>query len=244
MPETMQRMQTLSPHAKARLAGGFYLLIFVIGMFSEFYCRGRLVIDNDAAATARNLAAHPAMYRLGGAAELLVLTCDTCVALLFYELFKPVSRSLSLFAAVFRLILVAVMAVNLVNYLAPLDLLATGPLQPRLKLDQVEALAMVSLKSYGTGYEIALVFFGFHCLLIGYLILRSTFLPRFLGVLMAVAGFGWLTFLWEPFANHLYPYVLLPGIVGEGLLTLWLLAIGVNNEQWARQAGTADEARP
>ena len=82
-----------------------------------------------------------------------------------------------------------------------------------------------------------MVFFGFYCLLIGYLIFRSTFLPRILGVLMAFAGLGWLTFLSPMLANHLSPYIFAPGILGEGALTLWLLAMGVNAERWNEQAG-------
>ncbi len=86
------------------------------------------------------------------------------------------------------------------------------------------------------GYGIALVFFGFHCLLVGYLIFRSIFLPRILGVLMAFAGLGWLTFLWPPLAAYLNSYILLPGLIGEGLLTLWLLVVGVNDQRWEEQA--------
>jgi hypothetical protein len=85
----------------------------------------------------------------------------------------------------------------------------------------------------------ALVFFGFYCLLIGYLILRSTFLPRILGVLMAIGGLGWLTFLYSPLAASLSPYNLAPGILGESSLTLWLLAMGVNSQRWKEQAGIA-----
>ena len=87
-----------------------------------------------------------------------------------------------------------------------------------------------------------LVFFGFYCLLIGYLIFRSTFLPQILGVLMAFAGLGWLTFLWPPLANSLSPYNMVPGLVGEGALTLWLLVVGVKEQRWNEQAtqlGTA-----
>ena len=83
-------------------------------------------------------------------------------------------------------------------------------------------------RSYGIG----LVFFGCYCLLIGYLVFRSTFLPRALGVLMVFAGLGWLIFLWPPLANSLFPYVLAPGMLGEGALTLWLLAMGVNEHRW------------
>ncbi len=83
----------------------------------------------------------------------------------------------------------------------------------------------------------SLVFFGFYCLLIGYLIFRSTFLPKFLGVFMAISGLGWLTFLSSSLANSLSPYVYAPGIFGEGVLTLWLVFVGVNEEKWRKQSG-------
>jgi Domain of unknown function (DUF4386) len=84
-----------------------------------------------------------------------------------------------------------------------------------------------------------LVFFGFYCLMIGYLIFRSTFLPRILGGLMALAGLGWLTFLSPTLANSLSPYNFAPGLIGEGALTVWLLAVGVNAQRWTEQAGVA-----
>ncbi|MFY9986857.1 MAG: DUF4386 domain-containing protein [Chthoniobacterales bacterium] len=182
------RIREASPRLKARIAGVFYLLIFVSGSFAEIFIRGRLVVDGDAAATATNILGHQSLYRLGGAAALITLTCDIAVALLFYDLLKPVSRSVSLFAAVFRLVFVAVMAVNSLNYFAPLALLEGADFMTAFKTDQLQALALVALQSYNIGYDVALVFFGFHCLLIGYLIIRSTFLPQTLGVLMAVGS--------------------------------------------------------
>ena len=89
-----------------------------------------------------------------------------------------------------------------------------------------------------------LVFFGLHCLLVGYLIFGSTFLPRILGVLMMLAGVGWLTFLSPALAGSLSPYNLAPGMIGEGLLILWLLVMGVNVQRWKEQAGAAVAARP
>lgn len=80
-------------------------------------------------------------------------------------------------------------------------------------------------------------FFGFYCLLIGYLIFKSTFLPRVLGVLMAIGGLSWLTFFSPSLTTQLYPYNLAPGIFGEGVLTLWLLAMGLNEQKWIEQAG-------
>jgi len=105
------------------------------------------------------------------------------------------------------------------------------------------AIGPLSLIHLAPSHINPLVFFGFYRLLIGYLIFRSTFLPRILGVLMAIAGLGWLTFLSPPLANHLSPYNLAPGILGEGLLTLWLLAIGVNEQRWKEQASAAAERR-
>jgi hypothetical protein len=89
----------------------------------------------------------------------------------------------------------------------------------------------------------SLVFFGFYCLLIGYLIVRSTFLPRILGVLMAVAGLGWLTFVSPPLASYLSPYNMVPGLLGEGSLTLWLLAMGVDAERWKDKASAVETRR-
>jgi len=84
-----------------------------------------------------------------------------------------------------------------------------------------------------------LVFFGLQCLLVGYLILKSTFLPRMLGALMVLAGLGWLTFLWPALANSLAPYNLVPGMLGEGALIVWFLVKGVNVQRWNEQAGVA-----
>ncbi|HMG72660.1 MAG TPA: DUF4386 domain-containing protein [Pyrinomonadaceae bacterium] len=96
---------------------------------------------------------------------------------------------------------------------------------------------------HAVSYINPLVFFGFYCLLIGYLIFRSTFLPRILGVLMVFAGLGWLTFLSPPLADSLSPYIFIPGLLGEGALTLWLLIMGVNVQRWKEQASAAEEYR-
>lgn len=157
---------------------------------------------------------------------LITLACDTVVSLVFYELLKPVNRTLSLLALSLRLVFVAVMAGTSLDYFAGL-------------LNGAHAST-----AFNAGYNIALVFFGFHCLLIGYLIARSAFLPRILGALMALAGAGWLinslaSFLSAPLANRVWPYVVAAAILGEGLLTLWLLVRGVNAQRWNEQASAA-----
>ncbi len=239
----MERIEEASPRFKARIAGALYLAIFVAAPLAEFFVRGRLVVSGDAAATANNILAHQHLYRSGFAAELITLACDAAVALLLYDLFRPVSRSISLLAAVFRLMLVAIMAVNALNYFAPLVLLRNPQLLTAFKIDQLQALAFVSQKLYGTGYDISLVFFGFHCLLIGYLIFKCTFIPRILGALLAIGGLCYLIstftdFLAPAFGVALGIYIIVPSAVAELLLTLWLLVKGVNVQRWKEQAST------
>jgi len=234
----MERIAEASPRFKARIAGAFYLLIFVAAPFAEFFVRGRLVVDGDAAATATNILAHESLFRLGFVAELFTLLCDTTVALILYDLLKPVNRSLSLLAAFFRLMLVAIMAVDSLNYFSPLVLLGGAHFLTAFKADQLQALALVSQSLYTHGYNISLVFFGFHCLVIGYLIYRSTFLPRIIGVLLAIGGPCYVanslgSFLSPGFAA---PYLLIPAALGELSLTLWLLVVGVNVPKWEEKA--------
>ena len=194
----MARMAETSPRLWARIAGVLYLLIFI------------------AAPTGAATATPVKM--------IITLACDTGVALIFYVLLKPVSMRLSVLAAFFRLIFVAVMAVNSLNYFGVLDLFNGAR----------------SVTAFNKGYGVALVPFGVHCALIGYLIFKSIFLPRILGVLMALAGLGYLIFLWPPLGRHLFfPYILVPGVAGEGALTLWLLIMGLNVHRWNERAGTA-----
>jgi hypothetical protein len=177
----MNKFVEASPRLAARIAALFYVVVFVTGTFSLFV---------------RN--------KVGYAAGLVAGVVYIAVTVLFYFIFRPVNRKLSLLAAILSVTGIVI-----------------GPLSIF-----VRALSIVS----------PLVFFGFYCLLIGCLILKSTFLPRFLGVLMLFASLGWLTFLWQSFALSLAPYIFLPGIIGEGMLTIWLLVFGVNEQRWKEQA--------
>ena len=175
-----ERITDTSIAFKARIAGVFYLGTFVFGLYA-LSGRGRIW------------------------GNILSTVCYLAVTLLFYELFKPVSRNLSLVAALFSL-------AGLTN----------------------GALTMAHLPHIPIN---TLVFFGFYCLLIGYLILHSTFLPRMIGVLMAFAGVGWLTFISPQLTHVLAPFNMIPGMFSEGVLTLWLLIVGVDVQRWNEQAG-------
>jgi len=215
-----------------------YLLYFLTAVLGEVFLRG-LVVNGDAAATASNILAHQPLFRLGLATGLVATACYIAVTALFYALFKPVHRSLSLIAAFFSLVGCAILAFASLFQLAPLVVLGGGQYLSVFSVGQLQALAYLFLELYGLGVNICFVFFGVYCLLIGYLIFRSAFLPRILGVLLAFAGLGWLTFLSPPLANDLTPYILVLGFLAELALMLWLLVMGVNVPRWKEQASAA-----
>jgi hypothetical protein len=210
-----------SPNALARTAAVFYLLVFATGIFA--LSGNKLVVSDNAAATAANILAHETTFRLAWLATLLASVCYVVVTALFYRLFKPVSAIVSLTAALFSLAGCAVSAAGLAFYAAPLTILTMNAFPTA----EAQALSLLCLRLSAQTSNTALVFFGVYCLLIGCLVYRSAFLPRILGILMMIAGIGWLTFLWPPLVKALAPYNMMPGILGEAALTLWLLAVGV-----------------
>jgi len=236
----MERVAEGSPRFKARIAGLFYLLYILMGVFGEFFINGKLIVDGDALATANNLLAHESLFRWGFATDILMVACYLALTLLFYEIFKPVNKRLSLLAAFFSLAGCNLQALSSLYHLAPLAVLKGGQYLSVLKVEQLQALALLSLDLFAQVFNTALTFFGFYFVLIGYLIFRSTFLPRILGVLMAISGLVWLTFLSPPLADYLSSYLPL-GVLGEGSLCLWLLVMGVNVERWKEQASAAGE---
>lgn len=236
-PVMIERIAT-SPRLKARIAGLFYLLTCVTGGIAPL-ASGGIIVRGNPAATAANILERAPLFRLAFAASLIVIACYIVVTALFYDLFKPGNKNLSLLAAFFSLVGCAIQASACVFYVAPLVVLGGAQYLSVFKVEQLQALALMFVEFYGQANSIGLVFFGFYCLLIGYLIFRSSFMPRILGVLMAMGGLGWLTFLVPSLANHLWPYNAVPGILGEGSLTLWLLVMGVNAERWREQARAA-----
>lgn len=225
-----------SPLFWARTAGAGYLLIIVSGIFAEFFVRSSLVVPGDAATTAHNIVASEMLYRSALASELVMLTCDVAVALALYVVFRKVSRSLALLAAFFRLTHAAVVAVNLLNTYVPLLLLGDAGYLAVFAPGQLQALVLLLLEAHGYGYAIGLVFFGLYCAVLGWLVLRSRYVPRLLGVLLVCAAVGYLA---DSFARTLLPdyaryetllglVVLLSAFVGELSFSLWLLVKGVD----------------
>ncbi|HEY6331214.1 MAG TPA: DUF4386 domain-containing protein [Blastocatellia bacterium] len=234
----METITTASPQMKARMAGLFYLLTFLVGV-AFAVANGKLYVPGDPAATAANILAHPHLLGLGFAADVIVVACYIAVTALFYELFAPVSSGISRLAAFFSLVGCAIQGASCLFDLAPQVVLSGKSYLSVFKLEQLQALSLMPLGLHAQAFNICFAVFGFYCVLIGYLAFRSTFLPRVIGVLMMFGGLCWLTFLFPPLASALSPYIRIPGIIGEGSLTLWLLVMGVNVQRW--QACRSDQ---
>ncbi|MGA9352547.1 MAG: DUF4386 domain-containing protein [Terriglobales bacterium] len=238
----MERMAGASLRPWARITGVVYLLYFLTVTTAVFLVKG-IVVSNDPAATATNLLAHEGLFRLGFATGLVGTGLYVAVTALFYELFKPVNRSVALMAAFFSLVGCAIQACGSLFQLAPFVIMKGSPYLSVFSADQLQALALTSIKLNVQSAYIYLVFFGMFNSLIGYLIFRSTFLPRFLGVLMALSGVGWLMLLAPSLANHLLAYIEIVGVLAEASLMLWLLVRVVNVARWREQAGITAEVQ-
>lgn len=223
---------------EARIGGFFWLMTAVMGTLAMF--GDKLVVWNSAATTAANIVAHESDFRLANASNIVAGICYLVATIFVYDLLKPVNRNISLLAAFFSLGGIAISGLSFLFRLAPLTVLTTSG----FTAEQVQSLALTFLRLNATSFFISHVFFGMHCLLVGSLILRSTFLPRFIGVVMVIAGLGWLTMsfsnlVWPPLGRSLYPFIILPGALGEITLAFWLLIKGINLQRWQEQAASA-----
>ena len=237
MPE---RMAEVSPCVKARMAGVCQLLEALTATFGQVIVRDRLVVAGDAAATAANILGHEPLFWLGFASSLIGVAFHIAWAVLMYELLKPVNKSLSLLAAFIILVGCAIQTLTSFLYLTPLLILKGGSSLSAFTPEQLQALALMFLKLNAYAFNIDLVFFGLWCVLTGYLIYRSAFLPRILGVLLSISGLGFLTYIYPPLAYRLFfPYIAVASALGEIPLELWLIVMGVNAQRWKEQASAA-----
>ena len=229
-------MRELSPRAKARLAGVFETLEGLTSAFGQVNVLGSLIVVGNATATAANILKHETLFRLGFASSLIGVVFHLGWAFLFYQLFRPVNRSVSFCAVLVILVGCAIQAVAALLYLFPLPVLTAGSSLSALTEQQLQALAYMFLKLNGLAFDSYLVFFGLWCVLTGYLIFRSSFLPRILGVLLAIDGLGWMTYMSPPLGHYLFPAIAVASGLAEIPLQLWLLIFSVNNERWKAQA--------
>lgn len=230
-----------SPQVYARIGGVLYLFIIAAGILGELFVRGALVVSGDAAATANHIMASSSLWRIGIAGDILMHVCDVPLLLIFYLLLMPVNRKLALLAVLVNLIQTAVLVANKLTLLAPLLLLGNAAYLKSFTPDQLQTLTYLALRVHSYGFGVGLIFFGFACLVYGYLIFRSGYFPRIFGILLQIAGLSYLTnsfalLLAPTFAALINPAILLPAFIGEMAFCLWLLLKGVNIEQWEKRA--------
>jgi hypothetical protein len=230
-----------SPQTYARTGGVLYLIIIVVGLFGEAFVRNRLIVSGDARATASNLRSMESLWRFHIAGELFLLICAVALLLILFVLLRPVSRDVALLAVFFNLVAIGVEAATTLSLVQALFPLGNAAYLKAFAPEQLYAMASLSLKLHSYGFGTSLIFFGCFCLVIGYLIFRSGYLPKALGVLMQIAGLSYLTnsfalVLAPAVANRLFPAILLPAFVAETSLCLWLLVKGVNVPKWQEQA--------
>jgi len=226
-----------------RTGGMLYLINIVLGFFAIGYVPATIVVSGNAATTAQNILSHELFYRLGFAAHIIILLTNIPLAVVFYNLFKVVSREVTLLVVFFSLVGTAIEAVNLLNQLAPLILLTNAHYSGAFNPDELQSFAYMPFQFQTAGINLALIFFGCYCISIGYLIFRSTFLPKIIGILLVLGGSCYLinsfaNFLTPELATNLSPCIQIPSGLAELSLCLWFLVMGVNVSKWKEKASS------
>ena len=225
-----------SPTARGRILAALYLCVLIAGITAQIFISDRLVVGDDAAGTAANIVANTSLYRLGFTIFMLEMVAQVGVTALYYDLLKPVNRGVARLSAILGLTGCGIKTLARLFYYAPLILLGGASYLSALQPAQLEALSLAFIRINAQGAAIALIFFGFETVLRGWLVFRSGFLPRFLGVLSMIAGFGWLTFLWPPLGSQAFPAVALFALGGSIATIGWLFIRGVDDVKWRQRA--------
>jgi len=229
-----KRIADISQRKAAIVAGVAFLIMFIAAIIAEFFSRQGLVVPGDAATTASNILANEILFRTGIFSYLVILVLDVVLAWAFYVFLKPVNKDLSLLAAWFRLVYTAVFGIALYNLVTVLGLLSGADYLAVFETDYLHAQVMLSLNAFSDGWAIGYIFFSLHLFVLGYLVFRSGYIPRILGVLLIIAS---LSYLIDNSAKLVLPnyadyeavillVVFLPALVGEMALCLWLLFKG------------------
>jgi len=225
----------ISPLVRARVAGALYLVANIFAPFTLLYLPSRFIVRGDAAATANNVIASESLFRFGIVGNLFTFIANIFLALALYQLLKVVNKNMASLMVILFLVGVPIAMLNELSQLAILQLLGGADYLKAYPTDQLQALAYLLLRLHDQGLLIAHIFFGLWLLPMGYLVFKSGFIPRIVGVLLVIAGVGYVVQSFAAFLGYNVNIILFTGL-GELVFLLWLLIKGVNIEQWKKRA--------
>jgi Domain of unknown function (DUF4386) len=234
-----QPLAETSPSTRGRILAALDLFVMTAGITAQVFIADRLVDYGDASKTAANILANSSLYRLAFTIFMLEMTAQITASVMFYDLLKPVNRSVARVGAVIGLTGCGIKTMARLFFYAPLILLGGASYLAAFPPGEIEALALTLIRINNQGAAIGLIFFGFETLSRGWLLFNSGFLPRALGVLSVTGGLGWLTYLWPPLGAQAYALVALVAIVGTVAMNGWLLIRGVDDLKWRERAAIA-----
>ena len=229
------RTAKTSPLVRARVAGFLYVIVNLPAPFVLIYLPSRLIARGDAAATANNIMASESLFRLGIVGILFNSIANIFLVLALYQLLKVVNKNMASLMVIFMLVAVPIGMLNELNNLAVLLLLSGADYLKVFTTEQLQALVYLFLRLHSQGLNIAQIFWGLWLFPMGYLVFKSGFLPRILGVLLIIACFGYVIQSFAAFLGYNVSIIFFTSW-GELLFLLWLLIKGVNVEQWEKHA--------
>ena len=224
-----------SPLFRARVAGALYLFANILAPFTLLYLPSRFIVREDPAATASNILASESLFRFGIVGNLFTFTANIFLALALFQLLKVAGRNMAFLMLILLLVGVPIAMLNELSQLAVLQLLSGDASLKAYATDQLQATAYLFLRSHDQGLLIAHIFFGLWLLPMGYLVWRSRFIPKVVGLLLIVAGVGYVVQSFGVFLGYSVNIIVFTGL-GEAVFLLWLLVFGVNKEQWKKRA--------
>jgi hypothetical protein len=225
----------MSPLVRARVAGALYLVSNIFAPFTLLYLPSRFMVRGDAAATSNNIMASESLFRLGIVGNSFTFIANIFLALALYQLLKVVHKNMASLMLILFLVGIPIAMLNEVAQLAVLRLLGGADYLNVFATDQLQALVYLLLGLHDQGLLIAHIFFGLWLLPMGYLVFQSGFLPKIIGVLLVIAGVGYVVQSFAAFLGYNLNIIVFTGL-GELVFLLWLLMKGVNVEQWKKRA--------
>ena len=224
-----------SPLVRARVAGALYLFANIVAPFTLLYLPSRFIVRGDPTATANRIMASESLFRFGIVGNLFTFTANIFLALALFQLLKVAGRKMAAAMVILLLVGVPIAMLNELTQLAVLQLLSGGAALKAYATDQLQATAYILLRLHDQGLLIAHIFFGLWLLPMGYLVWTSRFIPKIVGLLLIVAGVGYVVQSFGIFLGYNVNIIVFTGL-GEAVFLLWLLIFGVNKARWKERA--------